>query len=127
MPSVPGGTHWGGGMSISARDQALIGRMLLDEGRAADGRQVLSPAWIQAMRTPCDIAPYYGYLIWLNHERKVFPSVPASSFFGIGAGSSFTWVEPERRMVVIVRWLDAAYADALFGRILAAVDAHRAG
>lgn len=127
MPSVPGGTHWGGGMSISARDQALIGRMLLDEGRAADGRQVLSPAWIQAMRTPCDIAPYYGYLIWLNHERKVFPSVPASSFFGIGAGSSFTWVEPERRMVVIVRWLDAAYADALFGRILAAVDAPRAG
>lgn len=126
MPSVPGGSHWGGGMSISARDQALIGQMLLNQGRAADGRQVLSPEWIAQMRQPCAIAPYYGYLIWLNHEGRVFPSVPASSFFGVGAGSSFTWVEPERKLVVIVRWLDSAHADALFGKILAAVDAQPA-
>ncbi|MNC82937.1 hypothetical protein D3C75_1366670 [compost metagenome] len=53
----------------------------------------------------------------------MFPSVPSSSFFGVGAGSSFTWVEPERKMVVIVRWLNSAHADALFGKILAAVDA----
>jgi hypothetical protein len=32
-------------------------------------------------------------------------------------------VEPQRRMVVIVRWLNSAHADALFGRILRAVDA----
>ncbi|AKQ58760.1 serine hydrolase domain-containing protein [Bordetella hinzii] len=122
MPSVPGGSHWGGGMSVSARDQALIGQMLLDEGQAR-GRQVLSRDWIQAMRQPVDIAPYYGYLIWLNHQRKMFPSLPESSFFGVGAGSSFTWVEPERRMVVIVRWLDSAHANELFGKILQAVDA----
>ncbi|MFY0479522.1 serine hydrolase domain-containing protein [Achromobacter marplatensis] len=122
MPSVPGGSHWGGGMSVSARDQALIGQMLLDDGQA-NGKQILSREWIQAMRTPCAIAPYYGYLIWLNHEGRVFPSVPATSFFGVGAGSSFTWVEPERKMVVIVRWLNSAHADALFGKILAAVDA----
>lgn len=122
MQSVPGGSHWGGGMSISSVDQAKIGQMLLDEGRAPDGRQVLSAEWIRAMRTPCEIAPYYGYLIWLNHDRKIFPSLPASSFFGIGAGSSFTWVEPQRRMVAVVRWLDSAHADALFGRILKAVD-----
>ncbi|ANY17477.1 serine hydrolase domain-containing protein [Bordetella pseudohinzii] len=122
MPSVPGGSHWGGGMSVSARDQALIGQMLLEEGRA-QGRQVLSREWIQAMRQPVDIAPYYGYLIWLNHQRKMFPSLPESSFFGVGAGSSFTWVEPERRMVVIVRWLDSAHANELFGKILQAVDA----
>jgi len=125
MPSVPGGSHWGGGMSISARDQALIGQMLLNDGQA-NGKQILSREWIQAMRTPCAIAPYYGYLIWLNHEGRVFPSVPASSFFGVGAGSSFTWVEPERKMVVIVRWLNSAHADALFGKILAAVDAPEA-
>ncbi|MFJ1299412.1 serine hydrolase domain-containing protein [Pseudomonadota bacterium AL_CKDN230030165-1A_HGKHYDSX7] len=126
MQSVPGGTHWGGGMSISAQDQALIGQMLLDEGQA-NGKQVLSREWLRAMREPVDIAPYYGYLIWLNHERKMFPSLPASSFFGVGAGSSFTWVEPERRMVAIVRWLDSAHADALFGKILAAVDAEQQG
>ncbi|HTK00588.1 MAG TPA: serine hydrolase [Bordetella sp.] len=122
MQSVPGGSHWGGGMSLSSVDQALIGRMLVDGGKA-NGKQVLSAEWIQAMRTPCAIAPYYGFLIWLNHERRVFPSVPASSFFGVGAGSSFTWVEPERRMVAVVRWLDSAYADAFFGKVLEAVDA----
>lgn len=89
VQAVPGGTHWGGGMSISSEDQALIGQMLLNEG-LANGKRVLSAEWIRRMRQPCPLAPYYGYLIWLNHERKVFPSVPESSYFAIGAGSSFT-------------------------------------
>ncbi len=122
MQSVPGGTHWGAGISIGSVDQARVGQMILDDGRA-DGRQVLSKAWVDRMRTPCAIAPFYGYLLWLNHERRVFPSAPASSCFAIGAGSSFTWIEPERRMVVVVRWIDADHADAFFGKVLAAVDA----
>ncbi|MVW79832.1 serine hydrolase domain-containing protein [Bordetella sp. 02P26C-1] len=123
MPSVPGGSHWGGGMSISSLDQALIGQMLLNEGRSREGKQIISQSWVRAMREPCALAPYYGYLIWLNERRRMFPSLPASSYFGVGAGSSFTWVEPERRTVVIVRWLNAAHADTLFAKILAAVDA----
>jgi CubicO group peptidase (beta-lactamase class C family) len=122
VQSVPGGTHWGGGMSISSEDQALIGRMMLDEGMA-NGKQVLSADWIRRMRTPCAIAPYYGYLVWLNHERKVFPSVPATSYFAMGAGSSFTFIEPERRLVVVVRWLNSAHANEFFGKVLQAVDA----
>jgi CubicO group peptidase (beta-lactamase class C family) len=122
VQSVPGGTHWGGGMSIGAADQALIGQLMLDDG-VAHGRQVLSKEWLQRMRTPCPLAPYYGYLIWLNHERKPFPSLPESSCFAIGAGSSFTWIEPQRRLVVVVRWLNSAHADAFFARVLRAVDA----
>ncbi len=121
VQSVPGGTHWGGGMSICSEDQALIGQMLLDEGKAG-GKQVLSAEWIRMMRTPCLIAPFYGFLIWLNHERKVFPSLPESSYFAVGAGSSFTWIEPERRLVVIVRWLNPEHADGFFGRVLKAVE-----
>lgn len=121
VQSVTGGSHWGGGMSVSAVDQARIGQMMLDDG-LANGKRVLSADWLAQMRTPCDLAPYYGYLIWLNHQRRIFPSLPESSYFGIGAGSSFTWIEPERRLVTIVRWLDSTYADALFGRILSAVD-----
>ena len=120
MQSVPGGSHWGGGVSISSIDQALIGRLLLDDGKVGD-EQVVSADWMRRMRTPCDIAPFYGYLVWLNHNRCIFPSIPESSFFGIGAGSSFTWVEPENRMVVVVRWIDAAYADAFFKRVFAAL------
>lgn len=122
VQSVPGGTHWGGGLSISSENQALVGQLMLSEGIAGGGKRILSADWIRRMRTPCPLAPYYGYLIWLNTGRKVFPSAPESSYFAIGAGSSFTWVEPERKMVVVVRWLDPAHADGFFGQVLAAVD-----
>ena len=119
IQSVPGGTHWGGGVSIGSRDQARIGQLMLDDGNAG-GKQVISAEWMNRMRAPCAIAPYYGYLTWLNHERRIFSRVPASSRFGIGAGTSFTWVEPERRMVLVVRWIDAEHANDFFGHVLEA-------
>lgn len=121
IQSVPGGTHWGGGISIGSHDQASIGQMMLDDGKAYD-HQVISAEWIERMRTPCAIAPFYGYLIWLNHERRIFSSAPASSYFAIGAGGNFMWIDPERRMVLVVRWIDADHADAFFGRVLEALD-----
>lgn len=122
MQSVTGGTHWGGGMSISARDQAKIAQMLLDFGKNIHGERVLSEDWILQMLQPCDIAPYYGYLTWLNDGQRIFSAVPASSYFGIGAGSSLFWVEPERRLVVVIRWLEAQYTNELFQKILHGVD-----
>jgi CubicO group peptidase (beta-lactamase class C family) len=122
VQSVPGGTHWGGGLSISANDQMKVARMFLNQGKV-DGRQIISSQWLQRMVTPCAISPTYGYLVWLNHQGMVFPSAPVSSYFFIGAGSSFTWIEPERRLAVVVRWLNPEHADAFFGRVLKAVDA----
>jgi CubicO group peptidase (beta-lactamase class C family) len=121
MQSVPGGTHWGGGMSISAHDQIKVAQLLLGQGNV-NGQQIVSSEWLQRMLTPCAIAPFYGYLIWLNHERSVFPNVPASSYFAIGAGGSFTWIEPERELAVVVRWLNRAHADEFFGLVLGAID-----
>ena len=96
--------------------------MLLDEGRF-DGRQVLSGEWIGRMRAPCALAPFYGYLIWLNPERSVFSSASAASYFAIGAGGSITWVDPERQMVVVVRWINADHANEFFRLVGTAVDA----
>jgi len=122
VQSVPGGSHWGGGVSIGSLDQARIGQMLLEQGRC-QGRQIISSEWMRKMRTPCALAPFYGYLIWLNRERSVFPSAPAESFFAIGAGGSITWVDPEREMVLVVRWIDTDHADAFFGAVGEALDA----
>jgi CubicO group peptidase (beta-lactamase class C family) len=120
MQSVPGGTHWGGGVTISSLDQALIGELLLDRG-VFRGRRLISSEWMDRLFAPCPIAPFYGYLVWLNATRQVFPQAPASSVFAIGAGSSFTWIDPVLRSVVIVRWLDAEHADPLFGMIARAL------
>jgi len=120
MQSVPGGTHWGGGISISANDQARIGQILQGNG-FANGRQILPEGWVRAMRTPCPIAPFYGYLVWLNHARRIFPTVPESSYFALGAGGQYTFIQPETELVVVVRWLDDAHAGTLFGEVLAAL------
>ena len=122
VQSVPGGSHWGGGISINSLDQARLGQMLLEEGRC-NGLQVISSEWVRRMRTPCALAPFYGYLIWLNGQKDVFPSAPASSFFAIGAGSSITWIDPERRMVLVVRWINPDHADAFFRAVGEAMDA----
>jgi len=122
VQSVPGGSHWGGGISVSSLDQARIGQLLLDEGRH-QGRQLVSLEWMRRMRAPCALAPFYGYLLWLNLQRSVFPSAPASSFFAIGAGSSITWIDPDRQMVLVVRWINPDHADAFFGAVGKAVDA----
>jgi CubicO group peptidase (beta-lactamase class C family) len=120
MQSVPGGTHWGGGVSISANDQLKIARMLLDEGMS-EGRRVLSKEWIARMRTPAALASYYGYLVWLNTDRAMFPRVPASSYFGVGAGSSFMWIEPSAKLALIVRWLNSEHANEFFGLVYDAI------
>lgn len=120
VPSVPGGTHWGGGVSIAAEDQAKIGMMMLNEGRY-NKQQVVSASWLAQMRQPCDLAPYYGYLTWLNTNQQLFSSLPASSYCAIGAGGNFCLVVPEAELVIVARWVDPKYAETLFAQILAAI------
>jgi CubicO group peptidase (beta-lactamase class C family) len=120
VQSVPGGTHWGGGMSISSVDQGLIGQMLLNKGRA-NGKQVLSEAWVQRLQTPCAIAPWYGCLVWRNPAQSVFPGASARSTFAIGAGASVVWVDPDRDVVAVVRWIDGSQINGFCERVSAAI------
>jgi CubicO group peptidase (beta-lactamase class C family) len=120
MMSVPGGSHWGGGVSISARDQALIGVMLMGNGNFK-GTQILSAKWLDMMQQPCDVAHYYGYLIWLNKDGAVFKDAPRSSWFALGAGSSVTWVDPKLELVCIMRWIDAPKTNDCIAHIMRAL------
>ncbi len=124
MQTVPGGSHWGAGVRISARDQARIGQLLLDDG-VANGARVLSAEWITSMTVPCTIAPFYGRLVWLNRTRQVFPSAPATSWFAVGHGGNITWIDPVLRIAVVVRWLDPPHIDAFFGQVVAALSGER--
>ena len=120
MPSVPGGTHWGGGVSIGARDQARLGQLLLAEGVHA-GRQLIPSAWVRAMRRPCAIAPFYGWLMWLNPQQQPFPGASAASSLMLGAGGHCVWIEPGHDAVVVVRWMDNAALEGFMRRATAAL------
>jgi len=120
MPSVPGGAHWGGGLWINSLDHARVGQLILQRG-AWEGRQVLPEAWVDAMTTPCDIKPTYGYLWWLNSGGAHYANAPESSVFALGAGQNVVWVAPEQRLVAVFRWIHDAKVDELIGRIMAAL------
>jgi CubicO group peptidase (beta-lactamase class C family) len=94
VQSVPGGTHWGAGVSISTHDQARIGQLLLDGGSAA-GRQLMPKGWIERMTQPCEIAPFYGRLLWLNRGGLAFPGASKRATFMVGAGGHYVGVDPE--------------------------------
>lgn len=117
MQSVPGGGHWGGGMQISAQDQLKIGRLLLNKG-SHNGRQLVSTDWINAMLTPCDIAPYYGYFTWLNRGDNAVPNASADSFFCLGIGGQTIWHEPAADLVAVFRWTDQRELNTLCALVL---------
>jgi CubicO group peptidase (beta-lactamase class C family) len=120
MQSVTGGTHWGGGVTISARDQARLGQLLLDGG-VHQGQALLPPGWAQRMQQPSAVAPFYGWLTWLNRDGRMFAEASRESFFMVGAGGHYVWVDPAHAAVVVVRWLDPARSGGFVSRVAAAL------
>jgi CubicO group peptidase (beta-lactamase class C family) len=120
MPSIPGGSHWGGGLWMSTRDHARFGLLVHRAGRW-QGRALLPAAWIDEMRRPCPINPAYGLLWWLNTGHRQLPSAPESSYAARGAGSNVIWIDPEHDLVTVVRWIDKPHVDGFVQRVLASV------
>lgn len=125
VQSVSGGGHWGGGMFISARDQARFGLLTLRRGRWGS-RQILSEGWIRMATTPTPAQPGYGFMnFFLNTDRTFLPSAPASAFAHIGNGTNMIYVDPRNDLVVVARWIDNDALDGLIQRVLASVETAR--
>ncbi|MFY9574267.1 MAG: serine hydrolase [Blastocatellia bacterium] len=119
LTSVSGGTRWGGGLWISTRDEARFGYLFLRRGKWGD-KQIISDKWVRMATTPGPLGPDYGFLWWLNTKKRQWPSVPASSFAAVGAGSNTIWIDPEHDVVVVWRW-HQGNGDELFKRVIAAI------
>jgi CubicO group peptidase (beta-lactamase class C family) len=120
MQAVPGGSHWGGGISIHAQDMAKVG-MLVAQGGAWAGRQLVPAEWLAACTTPCALNPAYGFLFWLNTARAKWPAASERAYCFSGAGGNTTWIEPEQGIVAVFRWLDPAHLNEAMGRVRAAL------
>jgi CubicO group peptidase (beta-lactamase class C family) len=121
MPSVPGGSHWGGGLWMGSRDHARFGVLIARRGQWR-GRQLVPAGWVDDLRRPSPLNPQYGFLWWLNVGREQFPGAPESSVAARGAGSNVLWIDPERDLVVVVRWIDKASVAEFVARVAASVE-----
>ena len=105
LPSVSGGTRWGGGVWINSWDMARFGYLWLRGGKWGD-KQILPPAFVKAALTPSKVenSPDYGYLWWLNSQGKNYPGLPANVYGARGAGSNTILISPDHDLVVVWRW-----------------------
>lgn len=120
IQSVSGGGHWGGGMIINARDMARFGYLTLRKGKWKN-QQIISESWVKMATTPTSAEPTYGFMNWfLNTDKKLLPSAPASAFYHLGNGTNMVYVDPENDLVIVARWIKGNAMNELVGKVLAA-------
>lgn len=118
MQAVSGGSHWGGGLYINAYDQARFGYLTLNKGKWKD-KQVLSEKWIDMALTPTPAQPTYGFMnYFINKDKKLLPSAPATAFYHLGAGNNFVYVDRENNLIIVARWIENKAMDGLVEKVL---------
>jgi CubicO group peptidase (beta-lactamase class C family) len=123
VQSVSGGSHWGGGMMLSAWDQARFGYLTLRNGNW-NGKQLIPRTWIDLSKTPTPVQPDYGFMnYYLNLEKKQIPSAPKSAFLHLGAGTNMIYVDPENDLLVVSRWIPNGDKSELIRLILESLPA----
>ena len=91
-------------------------------------KRIVSEEWIDRVTTPYAIEASYDYLFWLNTDRQRWPSTPGSAFAARGQGANTIWTDPDRGLVVVLRWTesDAATGDreneGFYHRLLESLD-----
>ncbi len=120
IQSVSGGGHFGGGLFISAIDMARFGLLTQRKGKW-NQQQLLSEKWIDMSTTPTTANTGYGFMnYFLNTNKKMLPSAPASAFTHIGNGTNMIYVDRENDIIIVARWIETNAMDGLVDRVLRA-------
>ena len=121
IQSVSGGGHFGGGLYMNAFDMARFGLLTLRNGNW-NGKQIISEEWINKSRTPTKANTGYGFMnYFLNTDKKMYPSAPASAFAHIGNGTNAIYVDSENDIVAVVRWIEDKQMDGFIKLLLSAL------
>ena len=101
----------GRGVSISARDQARIGQLLLDGGVVVGRALRRAPSGSNAWRRLPDRAVVRAPAL-AESQRPRLSRVPRRASRSWSAPAATTWIDPELDAVVVLRWLDPQHANA---------------
>lgn len=101
------------GLVTCPRDVATFGQIVLDGGKAKDGKRIVSEANLKAMFARSKTNPAYGRLWWLNGSTEVIrpagrstpgpliPAAPADLVAALGALDRKLYVVPSRKLIVV--------------------------
>jgi CubicO group peptidase (beta-lactamase class C family) len=88
-----------------------------------NGSEIIPEKWINECLSPCPIAPFYGYLWWLNDPRNgMFPGAPNSAFCAMGVGSQIIYIDPENELVIVARWIEKDQMSEFVRMVLASIE-----
>lgn len=122
VQSVSGGGHFGGGMFLSARDQARFGLFTLRRGQW-NGKQLLADQWFTWATTPGPANDGYGFMnYFLNTDRKSMPAAPETAYSHRGSGTNLIYIDPENDLVVVARWIQGGKIPEFIEKVLAALN-----
>lgn len=116
MQSVSGGGHFGGGLFISAADQARFGLLFLRKGEW-NGRQLISQKWVNDVDITSAANKTYGYMWWTN-TGSPWKGVPESVYHAAGFGGNYIIIDNENDLVVVVRWIDSPKIGEFMGLVV---------
>ena len=104
-----GGGHFGGGIFINTTDMGRIGLLMQHDG-VWGGKRILSQDYIQSALKPSKTNQNYGYLWWLNTDKKL-NGVGPDVFYANGFGGNYIIVDKENKLTIVLRWIDGEYLD----------------
>ena len=119
MQSVSGGGHHGGGIFISAIDQARFGLLFLRKGKWKS-QQLISAKWVNDVHQSSTPNKDYGYMWWINATKK-WKDVSSSIYYAAGFGGNYIVVDNEHDLVVVARWMDDSKMGDLMSMIIQSI------
>ena len=120
MQSVSGGGHHGGGMFISAIDQARLGLLFLRKGMWKE-RSLISKKWVHAVQQPSSSNQNYGYMWWINTDGQ-WKGVSPKVYYAAGFGGNYIIIDEAHDLVVVTRWMDSDKIGDLVNLIIRSVE-----
>ncbi len=125
MQSVPGGTHWGGGIHINTYDLARFA-LLIDRKGLWNGNRLIAKDWCKDLHAPSAIRPGYGYLWWLNTGGHEYPGTPETAYAAVGAGTNIMFIDPDDDLIIIARWLNQDFVIPFLAAVVGALKSDQA-
>jgi CubicO group peptidase (beta-lactamase class C family) len=101
------------GLYTTPRDMAKLGQLVIDKGKSANGKRVISEAQLAALFVRSPTNPAYGRLWWLNgsaftlrpagarSETALIPAAPPELVAALGAQDRKIYVVPSRKLIVV--------------------------